>query len=94
MRPYNADASSATTTTSTTSTTAPIEEAICGDLNGDGELTDTDALWILRAGVGLSVCETWQCDYNGSGVVSSADALAVLRRAVGGRVAGECPPKP
>lgn len=93
MRAYNADASTETTTTSTTSTTIPVD-TVCGDMNGDGDLTATDALSILRAGVGLSVCENWQCDYNGSGLVSTADALAVLKTAVGGRVGGKCPPKP
>jgi len=91
MRPYNADASSATTTTSTT---IPVDDVICGDMNGDGELTVSDALSILRSGVGQTECEMWQCDYNGSGLVSSADALGVLRRAVGGDVGGNCPPKP
>lgn len=86
MVTYNADPVSTTTTT--------LPSALCGDVTGDGELTATDALGILRAGVGLTDCPVWVCDYNGSGILSASDALGVLRVAVGGSRTADCPVEP
>jgi hypothetical protein len=93
---YNADAFTSTTTSSTTSTTGPttsttLEETECGDLNDDGKLSASDALAVLRAGVGALSCEDWRCDFDGSGAVSAADALAVLRAALGSGGVANCP---
>jgi hypothetical protein len=87
MREYNVDYASTTTTTSTTLPEGPS----CGDLNGDGVVSASDALGALKAGVGLAVCDLWICDYNGSGNVSAADALAVLQAAVGMGTSAKCP---
>lgn len=78
------------TSTSSTSTTLAIER-LCGDINDDGALTAGDALGVLKAGVGLTKCEVWICDYNGSGTVSAADALAILGAVVGAGSSGLCP---
>jgi cysteine-rich repeat protein len=51
----------------------------------------SDALFVLRAGVGSVACDHVVCDVNGSGSVNTSDALAVLRRAVGQPVLFDCP---
>jgi len=80
---------STSTTTSTTTTTLP---SVCGDQTGDGNVTATDALAVLRCAVGSSVCSTCLADVNGSGTLTPTDALMVLRRAVGQAVVLSCPP--
>ena len=57
-----------------------------GDLDGDGDLTASDALIILRASAGLtelSDAEMKLADYNSDGDITSEDALAVLRFSAG-----------
>jgi hypothetical protein len=80
----------ATTTTSTTSTTllatttttlSPSDN--CGDANGDGEITTTDALFILRGAVGLETCPLVVCDVDSNGQVLTGDSLRVLQAAIG-----------
>lgn len=76
----------ATTTTSTsTSTTSTTEEPLsrCGDINGDGKVSASEALFILRVAVGLQTCTLAMCDVDGSGKVNAADALRALRISVG-----------
>jgi cysteine-rich repeat protein len=51
----------------------------------------SDALFVLRAGVGSAACSPVVCDVNGSGDVNASDALAVLRKAVGQQVIFDCP---
>lgn len=61
-------------------------ESLLGDVNLDGNVTVTDALTVLRGGVGfggLSVQQQLQADVDGDGVPSVTDALSVLRYAVG-----------
>lgn len=87
---YNSDASVATTSTTTTTSTT-LAGPGCGDITGDGKLTAGDALGVLRAAVGLSLCPQSLCDYNGSGAVSATDALSVLQVAVGMIEPADCP---
>jgi hypothetical protein len=54
----------------------------CGELNGDCEVSSSDALVALRIGVGL-VDPVAEADLNHSGTVTAGDALDVLRLAVG-----------
>lgn len=54
----------------------------CGELNGDCEVTSSDALIALRMGVGQRV-PVAEADLNHSGTVTAGDALEVLRLAVG-----------
>lgn len=68
--------------TTTTTTTMPAE-AMCGDASGDGRISASDALQILRAAVGSAACELCRCDVDSNGTVAASDALIVLRRAVG-----------
>lgn len=73
----------------TPGTTAPSE---CGDATGDGDVTATDALAVLRAAVGAGNCRDCACDTNGDTSVTATDALVVLRLAVGLPVTPACPP--
>ncbi len=85
-----------TTTTTTTllgTTTTTTEECpVCGDFNGDCELTASDALSVLQAAVGLHECSLSVCDFSGDGRITALDALAVLRAAVGLPSTPLCPP--
>jgi hypothetical protein len=94
-----ATTSSTTSTTeptaSTTSTTMPEPDLTpiraCGDPSGDGQVTATDALFVLQCAVGVDDdCPVMTCDASGSGrnhglhpVISASDALAVLGGATG-----------
>jgi len=64
---------------------------VCGDANGDGLSTVTDAHVILQASVGLpAVCPTAACDMDGSGAVVVTDAKMALDKAVGFEVGERC----
>lgn len=78
------------TTTSSTSTT--LDNLVCGDGNGDGSVTSTDALAALKSAVGLaSPCTLATCDVDSSGLVRSSDALRILKVAVGQDIVLSCP---
>ncbi len=65
---------------------AGLKERLPGDLDGDDEVTVTDALKALRAAVGLDILtegETLTADLNDSGETEVTDALMILRIAVG-----------
>jgi len=87
------------TTSSTTSTTLGSGGA-CADplaLTAGGGMsaaavTASDALFTLRAGIGLETCALCICDTDNSGSVSATDALTTLRAAVGQSVPLNCPP--
>lgn len=65
---------------------AGYEELLfCGDLNGDCNVSVTDALRVLRIAVGQLAFEI-EADMNGNGEVTTADALIVLRMSVGSQV--------
>jgi hypothetical protein len=72
-----------TTTTTTTSTTTTTLPGSCGDPNRDDSFTASDALFALRASVGVVCCEKWRCDTDASGGTTASDALRILRAAVG-----------
>jgi Tol biopolymer transport system component len=54
-------------------------------------VTASDALFILRAGIGLATCELCVCDVDDSGTISATDALVTLKAAVGQDVELACP---
>ena len=66
---------------------APVSSAaVPGDADGDGEVTVTDALMVLRAAlelVELTDEQTELADVNGDGSVTLSDALLILRAALG-----------
>ncbi len=64
---------------------------ICGDANGDGQVSVNDALRILKHGVGLGIdCPQGACDMDASGAVSSTDAGMALVKSVGIPVGDRC----
>lgn len=63
---------------------------LCGDGNGDGNITAGDALFALRTAVGSASCPLAACDYNGDDKITAGDALAILRKAVGQDSPGNC----
>ena len=73
----------------TTTTTLP--PAVCGDATGEGSVTASDALAILKAAVGGGACPPASCDVDDSSTVTATDALIVLKFAVGGEVELVCP---
>jgi hypothetical protein len=72
----------------------PWAEAGLGDcgqpLSTGSKSTSSDALYTLRAAVGLDPCGLCVCDVDGSGKVASSDALTTLRLAVGLPGAATC----
>lgn len=60
------------------------DAAECGDANGDGEVTVSDGVLVLRAAAGLvTPCTPEACDADRSGTVSISDGVNVLRHAAG-----------
>ncbi len=67
--------------------------AICGDADGDGAVTVTDGVQILRLAADLEdACPTTGCDVDGNGTVSVTDAVLGLRRAAGLPISDGCGP--
>ncbi len=80
------------TTTSAPVTTTTVVAGRCGFPLSDGDRpTASDALYTLRAAVGLAPCASCVCDVDGSTRITASDALAILRNAVGGEVLFTCP---
>lgn len=73
--------------------TASCSKVPCGQpLRPDaGAPTASDALFALRAAVGLASCDVEVCDVNDSSTISAADALRILRKSVGQPVSFHCP---
>jgi hypothetical protein len=98
---FSITAASTTTTTvgGTTTTTTLDSGGTCADpvpfTAGKGfsadAVTASDALFTLRAGIGLESCLLCVCDADNSGNVSATDALTILRAAVGQPVTLNCP---
>jgi hypothetical protein len=82
-----------TTTIPLTSTTLIATGDLCGSPTGnpDGPLAG-DALFVLRAAVGLVGCADCLCDVDSNGRVATSDALRVLQAAVGNGGDLSCPP--
>jgi len=84
---------------------SPACAAICGDADGSGSVTVTDAVTVLRAAANLpSTCSVVVCDVDGSATITVTDGVNVLRaaaglsntcretrRACGGIAGGACP---
>lgn len=62
-----------------------IEQAVPGDADGDGNVSVTDAVMILRYAMGLidALPRPGNADIDGDGAVTVADAILVLRGALG-----------
>ncbi len=93
--------STTTSTTGDTTTTTLGGATECGDPvalvvgavapDTADAVTASDALFVLRTGIGLSVCQLCVCDVNDSGGITATDALTILRAAVGQPVTLDCP---
>lgn len=58
--------------------------AVCGDADGDGDVTTRDGVRILRlvaANAGVSACESEGCDVDRDGALTLRDGVLALRRA-------------
>src|SRR5205085_6600999 len=66
-------------------------ETVCGDANGDSNVSTSDALIVLKGAVGSGTCPADVCNVNNLGGVTTADALLVLRYSVGQGVSLTCP---
>lgn len=71
--------------------TPTAKPTVCGDFTGDGKVTASDALGVLKTAVGAATCALKACDYNGDAKITAADALGVLKTAVGQTVTAKCP---
>jgi hypothetical protein len=70
--------------------------AVCGDANGDGNVSVTDGVQVLRAAADLSSnCGgNDDCDVDGSGSITVTDGVNVLRKAAGLSSVDNCPNNP
>lgn len=59
----------------------PALAAVCGDANGNGTVTVTDGVQMLRSAVGLSGCELKICDLTLDGRMTVTDGVLALRKA-------------
>jgi len=72
---------------------ATTEPPVCGDADGDGAVSVSDGVQILRAAAGLSsVCTLGRCDLDGGGTISISDGVQALRAAAGLPSGGDCTP--
>jgi CxxC motif-containing protein (DUF1111 family) len=62
----------------------------CGDVDGDGAVTDVDGVRLLAVVAGATPCPLATCDVTGDGRLTRSDAARVLRAAVGLPVALAC----
>ena len=72
-----------TTTVEQTTTTTVSGEGTCGDADGNGSISASDALLALRAAVGSAQCAPARCDTNADASLNASDALRILHAAVG-----------
>jgi hypothetical protein len=63
----------------------------CGDTNDDGAQDIIDALYIIRAAVGLEECTLLICDVTGDLKIRTSDALRMLQFGIGLPVELNCP---
>ncbi len=72
---------------------APLASlGVCGDADGNGAVTVTDGVQVLRAAAELSSsCRPATCDVDGSGGIGVSDGVNVLRKAAGLSASDACP---
>ena len=69
----------------------------CGDPDDSGQVRASDALFVLRAAVGVATCEPCVCNVDssaGTNPITASDSLRVLRASVGTAVELICPACP
>lgn len=65
--------------------------AICGDADGNGDVSVTDGVIVLRAAAGLPASCTAACDVDGDGSLTVTDGVNVLRKSAALPSAENCP---
>ena len=73
--------------------TSPAQAQDCGDADGNGQVTVTDGVNVLRAAAGLSSACTARaslCDVDGNATVTVTDGVNVLRSAAGLSASLDC----
>lgn len=65
---------------------------LCGDTDGNLDVTASDALYSLAVSIGIESCDACVCDVNNTGSVNVTDALSILKTAVGAGPPMSCPP--
>ena len=63
-----------------------ITDVVPGDVNGDGERTNADVIYLARSLLGLVTLNDSQksaADVNGDGIVSNADVIRLARVLIG-----------
>jgi hypothetical protein len=61
---------------------AQFDSLVCGDASGDGNVTVSDGVQVLRAAAELSnTCTPATCDVDGNGTITVTDGVNVLRKA-------------
>src|SRR5262245_13411991 len=64
---------------------------VCGDADGNGNVSVTDGVQALRAAAALSTtCTAGVCDIDGNGSISVTDAVNIIRKAAGLQVVEAC----
>jgi hypothetical protein len=65
---------------------------VCGDADGNGSVTVSDGVQVLRAAAELSSsCTLARCDVDGNGTISVSDGVNVLRGAADLPFTADCP---
>ena len=64
--------------------------AVCGDADGDGTVTTSDGVRLLRAAADGSACPLDGCDLDGNGRVTVTDGVLALKRAAGLPIVDHC----
>ena len=77
-------------TVSGTTTGAPPSAGSCGDPDGDGAVTASDALLAIGAAVGSGECANRLCDVNSDCLTTMSDGLMILSAATGQPVELSC----
>lgn len=72
--------------------TVPASAQVCGDADGNGQVSVTDGVQALRAAATLtSTCTAARCDVDGNGTVSVTDGVNILRKAASLPITENCP---
>jgi hypothetical protein len=70
----------------------PASAQLCGDADGNGQVSVTDGVQALRAAATLTnTCTAARCDVDGNGSISVTDGVNILRKAAALPITENCP---
>lgn len=70
----------------------PASAQVCGDADGNGQVSVTDGVQALRAAAALTnTCTAARCDVDGNGSISVTDGVNILRKAASLPITENCP---